>query len=217
MSDELEIRREPFPERELASEHQAGLTEAEKKLAEGVEWSGQPYGRFLPLSQGRFFPLPTTSAMMVAVIGGVTLVFLGLGTIGGGIAMLVQKGIGGLVSSVGMTVFGAAMIAGAVVWIVAARRGARRRQRQPYGLFIFPDAVVLRHRVRGCERYPRARITSVERYKAFGGAGSSSQASGTGSTYARLIWIEKDGSRQERVMMDWPNDDQLIQALIDWR
>lgn len=216
-SDELAVRRDPFPEREIASEYQAGFAEAEKKLAEGVEWSGAPYGRFLPLSRGRFFPKPVTAAIMVAVIGAITLVLLGLGMLGGGVAIVVQKGIGELVQSLVFALLGAGMIVGAVFWVRAARRGARIKLRQPFGLFIFPDAVVVRDRVRGCELYPRAMITSVERYKAFGGAGSSSQMGGSGSTYARLLWIEKDGSKQERVLMDWPNDDQLMQALIDWR
>jgi len=213
-----EVRRVPFPERELDSAYQAGFAEAEKRLAAAAEWSGEPYGRYLELAGGaRFFPCPATSTVMIAVIACVTLVLLGLGMIAGGIAVLVQKGAGELLQTLVFAMLGAGMIAGAAFVVVAARRAARRKLREPYGLFIFPDAVVVRDRVKGCELYPRASITGIDRYKGFGGAGSSSQMGGEGTSCARLLWKNADGSQQQRLLFEWPNHDQLCSALLEWR
>ena len=98
------------------------------------------------------------------------------------VVLLVQQGLAGLSSALVPGVMGGMMIAGGVVLVAVSRRSAARRLLSGEGLFLFPEALVIRRRPAGCQLYPRARI-ELDLWRGFGGAGSSSQMGGGSSRW----------------------------------
>lgn len=222
----LAVRHQPFPEHELPQPFRAAFTECQQVQSQGATWLGSGSGRRLVLPSGvTFFPVPvgiSFALIIMALTGG----FIGVVAMGMGVVSAFTQGPQGLITSIVVGVFGLFMLVTSVVLVRYATRQKRAALAsvQVFGLYAFPTALVYRRPASGvagqpfgwCELYPRP-LVRAEAWQGWGGAGTSSQSSGSSSRCLRLTWTNPDGSAGDRVLGDWrfanEYDEELLRAL----